>query len=752
MSSSERTEELFREGHNCCAIACAERVALIVDGEAYFEAFMRAAERAERSILILAWDFDSRTALHFGPDGEPDVTLGEFLNRLAKRKRRLRIRILDWDYPVIYAHDREFPPLYRLSWKPHRRVHFHYDSTHPLAGSHHQKIVLIDDRIAFVGGLDLTSKRWDTREHLPGDPRRMAHGKPYPPFHDMMIAVDGAAARAISVIAYKRWHTATHEALKPVRTAGDPWPPSLPVDLSGVRVGIACTAPKYEREEEVRDVERLYLDMIARARRCIYIENQYFTAQRIGEALVQRLQQEEGPEIVLVTRLLSHGWLEEMTMHVLRTKLIRDLRSADRYGRFQVYYPDIEGLAEGTCIDVHSKTMVVDDEWLRIGSSNLSNRSMGLDTECDVVVEAQGDERVSRAIRAFRDGLIAEHLGVPATEVARALERHVTMQAAISELSSQRRGLKPLQDVPEWSDAVLSTVALADPERPVSLETLVQQFGPDLSARRSGPAWGKLAAAALVLVALTLAWRYTPLAELADAKTVIDWVQRFAGHSWAPMVVVLIYTPASLIMFPRPLITLAAVLAFGPWLGFVYSMTGILLATAAHYGAGRLLRRDTVRRLAGPRLNRMTSVLRRHGLLAMTALRLVPLAPFAVEGIVAGAIRLKFWHCMLGTFLGMLPGVLTATVFGDQLKAGLQDPSSINWWLVGGAVAVMLALTLWVRRWLGRLEAPEAHPGSRKKRPAAVPAAGGSAWLPARLRTLLAIGHPVEQPPSEEQR
>jgi phosphatidylserine/phosphatidylglycerophosphate/cardiolipin synthase-like enzyme len=137
--------------------------------------------------------------------------------------------------------------------------------------------------------------------------------------------------------------------------------------------------------------------------------------------------------------LLSHGWLEEMTMHVLRSRVVVALREADRTAaraapRFEVYYPHIEGLAAGTCIDMHSKVMIVDDEWLRVGSANLSNRSMGVDTECDMVIEAHGLARVADRIRAFRDGLLAEHTGSTPAAVARAIAQHGTMAAAIAHL------------------------------------------------------------------------------------------------------------------------------------------------------------------------------------------------------------------------------------------------------------------------------------------------------------------------------
>jgi uncharacterized membrane protein YdjX (TVP38/TMEM64 family) len=202
-------------------------------------------------------------------------------------------------------------------------------------------------------------------------------------------------------------------------------------------------------------------------------------------------------------------------------------------------------------------------------------------------------------------------------------------------------------------------------------------------------------------VALTLAWRFTPLADVVTAANVTAWSREFGDRWWAPLAVIAAPTVACLVMFPRPLITLAAVLVFGPWLGFGYAMAGIMVAALLSFFAGRLVRRDTVRRLAGRKLDRLSAALRQRGLAAMTAVRLVPLAPFPVVGLVAGAIRVKLWQYTLGTFLGNLPGVLAATVFADQIAAALDDTSRINWWVVGGVIAVLVVGTLAVRRWLG---------------------------------------------------
>ena len=399
MSAASAQQSIFEEGRNCRRVARAERVAFVVDGEDYFKEFVAAAERARESIIVIAWDFNSNCCLNVECDStDPRAKLGEYLNHLARRQRGLHIYILDWDFPMIYAKDREAPVAVRLGWgwKPHDRVHLEFDNTHPPGGSHHQKIIVIDDAIAFCGGLDLTCQRWDTPAHAPGDPHRVVADQPYPPFHDLMIAVDGEAARELGRIARERWRASTGEEIPPVGASEDPWPPEITPDITNLPVAIALTTPDVQPHDGSREVEALYLDMIARAKRYIYIENQYFTAHKIGEALKARLQEPGGPEIVVVTRLLSHGWLEEYTMGVLRNKMVERLRAADAEGRFNVYYPDMPGLAEGTCIDVHSKMMAVDDEWLRIGSANMNNRSMGLDTECDIAIEAGGGMR-SRA-------------------------------------------------------------------------------------------------------------------------------------------------------------------------------------------------------------------------------------------------------------------------------------------------------------------------------------------------------------------
>ena len=468
---------LFEPGRNCYRTALAQRAALLIDGDAYFRAFAHAALRATHSIVVVAWDFHSQTRLHLNEAGIPDL-LGDFLNFLLRRNRRLRIFILAWDYPLVFGRGREPPAGSDGGWQPHRRLSFHYDSSCPMGAAHHQKIVVIDGSVAFCGGIDLTRGRWDTTLHSSADPRRtnVSGAEPYGPVHDAMLVVDSGAARALQSVAIERWARATGNVLPVGYADGDPWPASLGVMFSDVDVAVARTAPAGSDEPAINEVEALYLDLIGAARRYIYIENQYFTSKVLGDALAARLAEPEGPEVVVVLRLASSGWLEAPTMSALRTVLIRKLREADAHGRFNAWYPDSPG--EPGC-DVHSKLMIVDDDWLRVGSANFSNRSMGLDTECDLIVAAHGDSATRAAIATVRNALLAEHLDVSRTDVQNAFSVTGSLGATVASLATNDgRSLRLFERLDEPSSAMLALAnGVADPKRPLSMEELITSFG-----------------------------------------------------------------------------------------------------------------------------------------------------------------------------------------------------------------------------------------------------------------------------------
>lgn len=475
-------------------------MAFLVDGAAYFDAFVAAAEHARHSIVIVGWDVHSQTPLP-----SRDTTLLAFLDDLAARRRGLRIYVLDWDFAMLYALEREFLPAVRFGWRSHRRVRFALDGLHPVGASHHQKLVVIDDGLAFAGGLDLTISRWDTPEHRHDDPRRtLPDGSRYGPFHDVQIAVDGEAARSLGEIARQRWLDATGKRIRPCREAAA-WPRALRPDLVGVPVAIARTVPAFEERAEIREVERLYLDSVAAARRSIYIENQYLSAASIAPALAERLREEDGPEVVVVSGKACSGWLEEQTMGALRAAWLHELRAADRHGRLRVYCPIVAAPAGFESVNVHAKVMIVDDSLARVGSANLSNRSFGLDTECDLAIESEGVAERALAILRFRNQLIAEHLDATPRQVEEALERH--RGSLIEAIESLRTSPRTLEEIPLPeslpSDLVRSALALADPERPISAEALTLMLMPEETGHARPASWRLTAMiAAVLLVAL----------------------------------------------------------------------------------------------------------------------------------------------------------------------------------------------------------------------------------------------------------
>ena len=458
----------FEPGRNCWRTARADRLALIVDGANYFVALRRAMIGAERELLLIGWDFDFEIEMLPGesdgdglaPDGLPN-RLGPFIEAVVDRAPDLQVYLLKWNGAVLMAPGRVLPTVALWAFG-HNRVHFALDGHHPSGACHHQKIVVVDDGLAFCGGIDATEDRWDTADHLDGDPRRVRKsGAPAPPWHDATAALTGPAAAALGELSRRRWRRATGETLdRPERAGEAAWPDGLDVTVRDVEVAIARTEPPFDGEPMVDEIERLYLDQIAAARRTLYIESQYFAAESVGAALERRLREPDGPEVIVVNPDAALSYLEDQAMHVLRGRLITRLRAADRHDRFRIFHPVTEA---GESIYVHAKIFIVDDRVLRIGSSNLDDRSMGFDTECDLAFEAP--EAAPDVVSRFRTQLLCEHLGVTAARLDRAVAEAGSLVGAVDALVRPRgRSLHPIDPKPEgWLGRWLADTRLLDP-------------------------------------------------------------------------------------------------------------------------------------------------------------------------------------------------------------------------------------------------------------------------------------------------
>ncbi len=706
---------LARPGDTCWRLEPAQRAAFLVDAADYFRALRSSIIKAERSIALLGWDVHSKTPLLPGDpslpaaDGWP-VRLGDLLLAAVRRKRRLRIHLLTWDFGVLFALDREVLPLYRLPWRSHRRLRLILDADHPPAGCHHQKLVVIDDKVAFCGGIDVTASRWDTREH-PADPlaRIDPDGRTYRPFHDVQMVVDGSAAAALGELARTRWHRATKRRRRPAMVSTDPWPDQVEPDLRRVAVAIARTEPAYRNRPEIREVERLYLASIEGAERLVYIENQYFTCGAVADAIAKSLAHPIGPEFVIVLPFTCTGWLEETAMGVGRTRVLRQLREANLHGRLAVYYPQLPD-QRPEALSLHSKLMVVDDRLVRIGSSNLSNRSMSLDTECDLAIEADDRKEVREEIARFRNNLIAEHSGYSPDEVAHAFARSGSAIEAIESLRRSGRSLEPHRnEVSATLDSVTPDYSVVDPPRstdPESLAALLRHEEEEMALhpqdrRRIAWQW-RPALSALLIFMLTALWANSPLAARYDLGTTLDIIQYWGDHPGAILFVIGTYLLAGLTLFPITVLNFTSGILFGPLWGTVNALAGSIASACFLYSIGEGLGRARVRRLAGPWLNQISCHIGGRGFFTVLLLRLAPMAPFSTVNLVIGASRIGFRSFLSATVIGLGPGVLAMVVFGDQFENLLRRPGLLNIWLLLAAGAIIAFVAWGTKAWVER--------------------------------------------------
>lgn len=693
---------ILKEGSNCWRIEHADRVAFLVDAAFYFECLADAFERARHSIYIAGWDIDSRIPLlPSGDRKKPSERFSDLINAKVDRTPSLEVHILCWDYAMIYVMEREWLTMFNIGLKNHKRTHFKTDAEHPLGASHHQKIVVVDGILAFSGGIDITNSRWDTPAHLPEDSRRRnPDGNLFHPFHDVQMAVDGKAASALGDLFRLRWQWATgREIPSPTGRAEAVWPERLTPDITDTAVGIARTIPAYGGRKEVREVERLYQDMIRSAQEYIYTENQYLTSSRITEALAERLAGQDGPEIILILPEKADSWLAQSTMDAFRIRNLRRLVDADEYDRLRALYPVTA--RRGMGIYVHSKVMVVDNRIVRVGSANLTNRSMGLDTECDLIVEAGKADSARMPIRGFLHRLLAEHLGTTTERVEQALEQTGSLIGAVESLSGGDRTLLPVdlgEKLPIDGLSLVPDEGLLDPESPVGVEELMDQFNPRRVHSKKRVSLIKPALFLAVLLALAASWRWTPLSRLINMEVLTDWGHFLAHNPYSPLIVLGAYLLGSLVMVPVTLLVGATAIVFGAFPGSVYALGSCLLSAMVFYGVGAKLGRDALSRFTGGKLHRVSTHLARQGIFTIILARNLPIAPFSLVNMVAGASQIGFNDFILGTAVGMAPGILGITLFTERFLKTVQHPDWFNIVLVAAVAAILIAGIWWIKR------------------------------------------------------
>jgi phosphatidylserine/phosphatidylglycerophosphate/cardiolipin synthase-like enzyme len=446
--SNTESKPVVSIGRNCWRIEHADRVAVLVDAADYFQLVRQLCESASNLLIFVGWDFDSRTTLDPGARANR-LRLSKFLLLLAKRDSGRRIAILKWRFGALKQFLMPTSLWTLIRWEMTKAIDFKFDGAHPAGCSHHQKIVVVDDALAVCG---------DTSAHLDDDPkRRLSNGKAYPPWHDITMLMSGPIAAALGELARDRWQVAGGAALPPPNKSELPWPEKQPVTFENVNLAIARTRAPFGDVQEIREIEALFLDMIAAAKNFIYIENQYLTSAKIAAAIATRMGEENPPDVAIIMPRTADGWLEQKAMDAARVQLARAVGKMDSGNRFRIYVPVTKG---GADIYVHAKLMIVDDRILRIGSANLNNRSLGLDSECDVILDTavSGNDHAIPQISALRSQLMAEHLGV---EIA-------VVETKFSETGSIIETIEGLRGTGK-------TLELLDLEKPTAFEKMIAE-------------------------------------------------------------------------------------------------------------------------------------------------------------------------------------------------------------------------------------------------------------------------------------
>lgn len=432
---------------------------LLVDGDDYYRAFYAAAQHAKSHILLAGWQFDTDACLLRGAevDGAPlPVTLLKFLDALCERTPTLRIYLLAWDFHVVFSLEREWMQDLRFKWMTGDRLQFLFDSHHVDGGSHHQKFVVLDGQLSFLGGLDLCDHRWDDRKHKDPNPLRVSRGEPHQPFHDVQAYLVGAeVGQQLTTLFEQRWQAAggaplelpAPDAASSALLAG--FAPHGAVPLAARQLALSRTDPfgSPDGAEGCREIADLYRSAIGAAERLIYIETQYFSSQEMGDELAKRLRSLQGAlEVVLVLNIRGETMKEQVAVGLAQAKVIGELRkaTAGTRNKLGVYYtvPDTDGQGEperGTYI--HSKLLIVDDRFLTVGSANLTNRSVGVDTELNASVETlEATDALGQSIASVRRSLLGEHLGVPELDEGASI---VEQLDALARLRQSRLRLHP---------------------------------------------------------------------------------------------------------------------------------------------------------------------------------------------------------------------------------------------------------------------------------------------------------------------
>ncbi len=762
-------EKILKSGKNCYRIAPSDQTDVLIDAALFYKAVYHSILKAQKYLLFSGWQFDSRVCLLRGKDADAagyPVAFLPLLQRVASERPDLQIYILAWDHSIVFAPEREWWQGYRFH-NVSPQIHFQFDHVHPTNASHHQKIVVADGQVGFCGGLDLCGDRWDTPQHRRRNLLRAnTDGTRYDLFHDVQVAVQGEAVGVLEEIFCDRWVAATGETLtlpQKRREAGAAlWDLPHSVRLPGMPVGISRTVPAgcCGQRSPIQEIARFYVEAIEVAERLIFIENQYFTSRTIFEALMKRLQQKERSplEVIIILPHRPQNWKEQIAIGFEQRRMLQRLEEAAKAagGAVGAYTPikqaDEKQNLPAQLIYVHSKVLVVDDRLLSIGSANTTNRSLGLDTECNINLEAESEEQRQRITRTCAT-LLAEHLDQPVDAVDAIFKGHQIGWVAYLNDACEKGTAGRLQKFNEaaseyWVEQILPEGICFDPESPLQAENFfeemlgfydeeddeeraegknegtkeggrakeikAEQGAPQKRAGwlltfRSGTVWKGALLGFLPLVGLAFFLYLQPHKQ--DAIFWVDLLEKVQASSWTIPFFLTGMVAASLVSFPIVSLLILGGILFGPLWGTLWGWSGALLGATASYFVGDYFGEPLIKRWGGKKIEAANKWVEKKGFWAILTLRVVGIFPFTVVNFCAGASRMPFTQYFVGTAAGMLPGTFLISYFAHAMLEGtVRFPSKKTQLLIGLPILlVWVSGSLFKKWWIRRRERIPKH-------------------------------------------
>lgn len=709
---------IFRPGVNCWRVEKADYLSIVVDYGNYYRDLRESIIKARHSIFILGWDIDSRIELLRGEDAEHEdipVIFYDLICWKARHNPEVQIYLNKWNHSIFFSRQREL--FWERKWRSTNlpNIHFCLDGMIPMGACHHQKVAVIDDETAYWGGMDVALGRWDFREHhvknydradpsgLP-NPDKVTHFSPY---HDIQAVMAGPSATALARLVRNRWNDACDTEPLPLRQPdrGDPpftWPDSDPPDFENVKVALARTIPAMQGQPATEEIYRLFLDEIAKAEEFIYIENQFLCCDDIAKAINKRLHERPRLRVLALSCREPQGIMERKSMWGGRVQFRDLIEKGGVADRVLLTFTSSRENNEKDVVRIHSKLMIVDDKWMHLGSANINNRSMGMDTECDVTIIGS-TEAARKKIVSVRNDLIREHCGWEIEDIQKVIENNEPVSSFLNPLPTSTQHLHRINDELYRKEKFIGLARLfADPRHPILHSRMTIPFHHGRQRRQLQRTLAVLGAVLVFALLMSSLWKHTPLADWVTAEN-LEHIFRQAEQSPIAMLwVCVIYIIGGLVFVPVTLMTGAVIIVFGGMKGFIFSLIGATISSIVGFMVGKWIGLHNLKRISKHTEYALDKI-SNAGVIGVAIVRTLPIAPFSLINLVFGVSGVPLLTFVLGTILGLLPGKITISLLGDSLSDVVKnpDPENIMYAVFGFFLwlAVMLGCNKFAKNW-----------------------------------------------------